>query len=121
LITQLGVVDVSTPSTILSDSQGSIALGKNPEYHSRTKHIDIQHHYVREQVLSGVVTFSFVSTSVMAADVLTKPLTKDKHRELIKLMGIKSISSGSVGEHRYTLSTDHGTDKMASPSHDLSE
>ena len=44
-------------STIFSDSQGGIALTKNPEYHSRTKHIDIQHHFVRDQVSIGNVRF----------------------------------------------------------------
>ena len=79
---------------IFSDSQGSIALVKNPEYHSRTKHIDVQHHFVREQVASGVVTFKFIGTELMAADVLTKALATNKHQDMIHLMGVKSIMSG---------------------------
>ena len=89
----------SSPTTIYSDSQGSIALVKNPEYHSRTKHIDIRHHFVREHVFSGETIFKFVGTENMIADVLTKPLGKIKHQLMIQSMGLKSIMSGSVGSH----------------------
>ena len=96
-LNQLGMLNImSSPSVIFSDSQGSIALGKNPEYHSRTKHIDVQHHFVREQVSSGSVVFRFVPTDEMAADVFTKALSKVKHQQMIQLMGVKSIMSGSV-------------------------
>jgi hypothetical protein len=42
--------------TIFADNQGCIALAHNPEYHARTKHIDIQHHFVREKVDGGEVS-----------------------------------------------------------------
>lgn len=41
------------PTTIHSDNQGTIALARNPVHHIRTKHIDIQYHYVREQTEAG--------------------------------------------------------------------
>jgi hypothetical protein len=89
LLNELSIPNIiSNPSTIYSDSQGSIALVKNPAYHSRTKHIDIQHHYVREQAAAGTVAFQFIGTDGMVADILTKPLTKTKHQQLVKLMGI---------------------------------
>jgi len=97
---QLGITRItSSPTTIYSDSQGSIALVKNPEYHSRTKHIDIRHHFVRDHVFSGETIFKFVGTENMIADVLTKPLGKIKHQLMTQSMGLKSIMSGSVGSH----------------------
>jgi hypothetical protein len=97
---QLGVSRIVTgPSVIFSDSQGSIALGKNPEYHQRTKHIDVQHHFVREHVNMGTVEFKFISTDLMVADILTKPLGKTKHQQMVESMGIKSTMSGSVESH----------------------
>ena len=96
---ELGLDIESSPTTIFSDSQGSIALVKNPEYHSRTKHIDVQHHFVREQSALGVVVFKFVSTEDMVTDVLTKSLGKIKHQELIRSMGVRSTMSGRVGSH----------------------
>ena len=80
-------------TTIYSDSQGSIALSKNPEHHGRSKHIDIRHHFVREQVAAGTVKLEYVPTEAMLADVLTKPLSGDKHTKLLKHMGLRSASS----------------------------
>ena len=80
--------DTGNPTIIKSDNQGSIALGKNPEHHSRSKHIDIRHHYVREQVILGTVKFQYVSTNEMTADILTKALARDRHTLLTKEMGI---------------------------------
>ena len=45
---------------IMCDNQGAIALAKNPVKHSRTKHIDIQHHFIREQVENGSVILNYV-------------------------------------------------------------
>jgi len=97
---ELGIMNItSSPTIIFCDNQGSIALSKNPEYHSRTKHIDIQHHFIREQVSLGTVILKFIGTDEMAADVLTKGLPRKKHQEMIKLIGVKSTMSGSVGSH----------------------
>ena len=86
-LTELGLPPV-TATTIHSDSQGAIALGKNPEHHKCTKHIDIQHRYVREQVAAGSVTLSYIGTEDMVADVLTKPLSADRHSRLVAEMGV---------------------------------
>ena len=69
----------SAPTTIQCDSQGAIALAKNPEHHQRSKHIDMRYHFIREQVTNGAITLSYTSTSDMVADQLTKPLSRDMH------------------------------------------
>ena len=46
-------VEVDTPTDILEDNQGAIAIAKNPVGHKRTKHIDIRYHFIREAVLTG--------------------------------------------------------------------
>jgi hypothetical protein len=86
-LAELGIPQ-ATATTIFSDSQGAIALGKNPEHHKRTKHIDIQHHYVREQVAAGNVALSFIGTENMLADVLTKPLAAERHATLAAGIGV---------------------------------
>jgi hypothetical protein len=102
LRTFLGEVNINirSPTSIGCDSQGAMALTKNPEHHSRTKHIDIQHHYVREKVDDKSIEFKFISTVDMMADVLTKPLLKPQHEKLIRLIGLQnplqSRLSGSV-------------------------
>ena len=59
---------------IYIDNQGAIALARNPEFHARTKHIDIQYHFVREHIESKRITLTHCPTSEMTADIFTKPL-----------------------------------------------
>ena len=48
-----------TPTIIHNDNQGSLSLAKNPVFHTRTKHIDVQHHFIRELVEEGKVGLVF--------------------------------------------------------------
>ncbi len=67
-----------TPLSLKGDNKGSIALAHNPVFHARTKHIDIQHHYIRDEVATGRVDLQYVPTSEMIADGMTKALTNAK-------------------------------------------
>lgn len=66
-----------------------MALAKNPQFHTRTKHINIQHHYVREQVTAGNVALDYVPTDRQVADGLTKALSKDKFESFRRLIGLE--------------------------------
>jgi hypothetical protein len=60
------------PTTVIyGDNQGAIALAKNPKFHGRSKHVDIQHHYVREKVEDGTVGLKYIDLSRPANKVLT--------------------------------------------------
>jgi len=80
-----------SPSAVIlyGDNQGAIALAKNPVYHGRTKHIDIQHHFVREKVESGDVRLEYIPTEQQIADGLTKPLPKDRFEAFRKALGVE--------------------------------
>jgi hypothetical protein len=56
--------------------------------HKRTKHIDIRHHWIREQVAAGNIKPIYISTDEMVADVMTKPLDKVKHYKFSTAMGL---------------------------------
>ena len=64
------------PVVIKEDNQGTIAVARNPISHNRTKHIDIKFHYVCEALENGVIDLIYCPTEQMAADILTKPLTR---------------------------------------------
>ena len=81
----------SKPITLFEDNQGAIALAKNPVAHSRTKHIDIRFHFVREAQENGVIDIQYCPTEEMAADVLTKPIPKGQFEKLRELMGLDII------------------------------
>ena len=61
-------------STIWCDNQSCIAIARNPVFHARTKHIEIQYHFVREKLLDGVITLVYCKTEDNLADLFTKAL-----------------------------------------------
>ena len=56
------------------DNQGATALARNPEYHARTKHIDIQYHLVRVHIEKQAITLTYCATGEMTAYIFTKAL-----------------------------------------------
>ncbi len=98
LMADVGLVQDGA-TTIMCDNQGCIALAKNPTHHSRTKHIDIQHHFIQEKLESGEIGLKYCPTQDMVADVLTKALAKERHQNLTRSMGLgvlDYLQSGSV-------------------------
>ena len=59
---------------VFCDNTSAINISKNPVLHSRTKHIDIRHHFIRDLVEDKVVSLEYVPTKGQIADILTKPL-----------------------------------------------
>lgn len=76
------------PISLKGDNQRSIALAHNPVYHARTKHIDIQHHYICDKVAAGRINLQYIPTSEMIADGLTKALTHAKFHTFVKQMNM---------------------------------
>ena len=66
------------------DNTSAISLSKNPIQHSRTKHIEIRYHFIRDYVQKGDVELVFIDTNRQWTDIFIKPLQKD-HFCLIKL------------------------------------
>ncbi|WVZ62398.1 hypothetical protein U9M48_012154 [Paspalum notatum var. saurae] len=59
---------------LLCDNESAVKLTKNPVQHSRTKHIDIRHHFIRDHVAKGDILLRNVGTKEQLADIFTKPL-----------------------------------------------
>nr|GEX94716.1 hypothetical protein [Tanacetum cinerariifolium] len=74
------------------DNKSAIALCCNNVQHSRSKHIDIKHHFIKEQVKNGVVELYFVRTEYQSADIFTKPLARERLEFLINKLGMRSMS-----------------------------
>jgi hypothetical protein len=75
-------IQVKLPMILRCDNQGAIFLAKN-ETSSRTKHIDVRYHYIRELVENGVIAIEYVNTKENIADALTKNLPGDQYERLL--------------------------------------
>ncbi|GKA04209.1 hypothetical protein Tco_0676990 [Tanacetum coccineum] len=70
---------------IMCDNKGAIDLSKNPVQHSRTKHIEIRHHFLRDNVQKGHISIEKVSSADNIADILTKPLKRESFNYLLSV------------------------------------
>ena len=76
------------PIPIFCDNTSAISISKNPVMHSKTKHIPIKYHFLREQVLSKVIKLEYVGTKDQIADIFTKPLPKSQFEMLRAHLGV---------------------------------
>ena len=73
------------------DNTSAINISKNPVQHSRTKHIDIRHHFIRDLVEEKVIALEHIPTELQLADILTKPLDALNFERLRKSIGVCAI------------------------------
>ena len=59
---------------VMWDNSSGINIAKNPIVHSRTKHIEIRHHFIRDHITKGDIELKFIETFRHLANVFTKPL-----------------------------------------------
>ena len=81
-------VSLQGPIVVKSDNQGSIALAKNPMFHDRSKHIDIQYHFTRNLVKENKIQLEYTLTKDMLVDLLTKSLPHPQHTHLSHSIGL---------------------------------
>jgi hypothetical protein len=73
---------------ILVDNQGSLKLAENPEFHKRTKHIDITYHFIRECINTNKLKVGYIPTKEQLADGFTKGLDNIKQQNMITNINI---------------------------------
>lgn len=91
LVQELGVKQTEVP--LFGDNQSALALSRNPEFHARTKHIDVRFHSVRECIEKAVIDYKYVPTSRNTADVLTTALARLKHEFYYRKLGLENNSA----------------------------
>lgn len=87
-------IPLQKPPIVFCDNVSTIYLTANPIYHARTKHLEIDFHFVRERVASGAIQVRYVPTALQVADVLTKSLPVHQFEHLRGKLHV--ISPGSA-------------------------
>ena len=73
---------------LFCDNTSAINIAKNHVQHSRTKHIDIRYHFLRDHVEKGDIVLHFVESEAQLADILTKPLDPTRFATLRSELGV---------------------------------
>ena len=80
-----------TKTPIFCDNTSAIQMTQNPVHHSKSKHIEIRHHFIRDNVEKGKITLLHVGTADQLADLFTKALDKQTSQRLIGELGMLTL------------------------------
>lgn len=92
LLKDMGLQDLP-PTIIKSDNQAALSIAANPVLHERTKHIEIDCHFIRDKIVEGAVVTTHVPSHSQLADVLTKPIPVKQHNHLLRKIGVSAATS----------------------------
>ncbi|KAH9650091.1 protein kinase domain-containing protein [Citrus sinensis] len=81
----------SLPMKVYCDNKSAIAIAHNPVLHDRTKHVEVDKHFIKEKLDSGLVCMPYIPTNEQIADILTKGLPKKHFEKLVCKLAMKDI------------------------------
>ena len=74
------------------DNQSAMTIAKNPQFHEHTKHINVKYHFLHNKVEEEEIQLEYIPTGDQVADVFTKGLSRKKHVQFAKEMGLGRLA-----------------------------
>ena len=90
IITDLGIT-LKEPMRLYCDNQAAINIAHNPIHHDRTKHVEIDWHFIKEKLDIGLICTPYVPSSKQLADILTKGLPSSTFYIILNKLGMQNI------------------------------
>jgi len=96
LLAEIGITNL-TPVQLHCDNQSALHIARNPVFHERTKHIEIDCRFTRDKVLEGLLQLTYLPTTHQLADILTKVLPGPQFQTLLSKLGmVNSLDHSSL-------------------------
>ena len=84
-------ISLSNPIKIYCNNKAAISIAHNPVLHDRTKHIEVDKHFIKEKVESGIICLPYIPTTQQVADILTKGLGTKQFKFLVGKLAMEDI------------------------------
>ncbi|KAE8708351.1 Detected protein of unknown function [Hibiscus syriacus] len=121
LLNELGFNNTG-PAKLMCDNKAALQIAANPVFHERTKHIEIDCHFVQEKIQEGIIKTEYVKTTDQQADILTKALGVQQHEYLSSKLGLINIFNHQLkGEFCSGLSINFSKSCLVGAGMDISE
>lgn len=95
LLKDMGLKDLP-PAVLQCDNMAAISIAANPVLHERTKHVEIDCHFIREKINSGLINTHYVPSHSQLADIMTKTLQVKQHNKLLIKLGASGSPSAPL-------------------------